>query len=109
MSEKTGLRLFRTTIECDVWVIAPTREAAEKILSARDARDILNDDIRHNASVMARETTEANDDSLPWHAVGAEDAKDATVTEWARVTKALRELDKQKKLDAEAQPSLPIE
>ena len=103
------LKLFRVTIECDVWVIAKSAGDAEEILSASDGRDVLDDDVRHNATVIARVATGAEYGALPWRADGAEDADDATVTEWARRTKEIVSREKHEAKMAKAQTSLPIE
>lgn len=105
----TELKLFRVTIECDVWVIAKSTDDAEEILSASDGGDVLNDDVRHNATVIASVVTNAEDNSLPWRAEGAEDAEDAFVTEWARRTKEIVSREKHEAKMAKAQTSLPIE
>jgi len=103
-----GLKLFRVTIECDVWVIAPSQRAAETILDTREGRDILTDDVKHNASVTARVATQAEDAALPWRAKGAEDVDDATVTEWSRKTREIVEREKHESKMAAAQVALPI-
>ena len=103
------LKLFCVTIECDGWVIAKSADDAEKILSASDGRDVLNDDVRHNATVIARVATGAEYGALPWRADGAEDADDATVTEWARRTKEIVSREKHEAKMAKAQTALPIE
>ena len=105
----SNVKLYRVTIECDVWVIAKSADDAEEILSAGDGLDVLNDDVRHNATVTSRVVTGAEDDALPWRAEGAEDAEDATVTEWARRTKEIVSREKHEAKMAKAQTALPIE
>lgn len=86
LSIDAALKLYRVTIEADVWVITPSREAAEQILDSDDALDVLLDDVRSNALVMAQEVDDADVHEFPWRADGAEDAPDATVAAWAKHT-----------------------
>ncbi len=105
----TEPKLYRVTIECEVWVIASSREDAENINHASEWYDILNDDVRHNAGITARVVTSASSNNLPWRAEGCEDAEDATIAEWASRTREAVEREKHEAKMAKAQTALPIE
>jgi len=89
------VKLYRVTIECDVWVIARSKRDAEAIISHE--RDVL-DDVSENADVRAvLVATEADSrgsvsrtidgDAYPWRAEDTEDEADMTVAEWAQRTR----------------------
>lgn len=111
----SDVKLYRVTIECDVWVIARSERDAEAILSTE--RDVL-DDVRENASVTAvAVATEAgargsvshtiDDDSYPWRARDTEDADDMPVSEWAMRTRSAIAWEQHEAKMAAAQTTIP--
>lgn len=104
------LRLYRVTITCDVWVIAETRDDAEKILQSDDGRDVLSQEVRHGATAHAVQTTSVTGpaiNDLPWRADSAIGAPDATLREWAYETAQLARRDARIARDRAAQTTIP--
>ena len=104
----TEPKLYRVTIECEVWVIATSREDAESINHASEWHDILSDDVRYNAGITARVVTSASSNNLPWRAEGCEDAEDATIAVWAVRTREAVAREKHEAKMAAAQVALPV-
>lgn len=100
----SNVKLYRVTIECDVWVVASSRAEAEEIMSHEP--DVL-DDVRMNGNASARLTTEADDDSLPWLARSARGAHEQTVAEWALHTATVVAFEKHEAKMAAAQTTIP--
>lgn len=100
----SDVKLYRVTIECDVWVIARSERDAEAIISTE--RDVLSE-VRDNADVRAVVVTEAQGDSLPWRADNTSDEDDMTVTEWARCTRRVVAREKHEAKMAAAQTTIP--
>ena len=100
----SNVKLYRVTIECDVWVLAASRAEAEEIMSHEP--DVL-DDVRMNGNASAHLTTETDDDSLPWRARSARGAPEQTAAEWAQHTATVGAFAKHEAEMAAAQVALP--